>query len=42
MGIVRGFKPVESIADKLNLKEFKSISLENTKTGFRVENGAVS
>ncbi|HMS29794.1 MAG TPA: AsmA-like C-terminal region-containing protein [Saprospiraceae bacterium] len=41
-GIVRGFKPVESIADKLNLKEFKSISLENTKNWFQVENGAVS
>ncbi|HRI01496.1 MAG TPA: AsmA-like C-terminal region-containing protein [Saprospiraceae bacterium] len=39
---VKGFKPIEGLADKLNIAELKTISLENTKNWFTVENGTVT
>lgn len=41
-GAIKGFKPVEGIADKLNISELKTINIQNTKNWFNVENGVVS
>jgi len=40
-GSLKGFKPLEGFADKLNLNFLKSINLENTKNWFEFKNGEV-
>lgn len=38
---IKNYKPLESIANKLNVKEFKNLALKNTKNWFTVENGQI-
>ncbi|HQX44627.1 MAG TPA: AsmA-like C-terminal region-containing protein [Saprospiraceae bacterium] len=40
-GVIKGYKPLEQVAERLNIKELKSVSLQNTKNWFNVENGSV-
>ncbi|MCF8236617.1 MAG: hypothetical protein K9I85_00535 [Saprospiraceae bacterium] len=39
--LVKGFKPVEGLAEKLNIKELKTLDLKGTKNWFEVKNGAL-
>ncbi|MEP7195375.1 MAG: AsmA-like C-terminal region-containing protein [Saprospiraceae bacterium] len=39
---IKNYKPLESIANKLSIKELKNLSLKNTKNYFTVENGQVN
>ncbi len=41
-GTLINFEPVQKLADKLNIKQLKSLNLENTKNWFEVENGRVT
>lgn len=38
---VKGFKPVEGLAEKLNIKELKSLDLKGSKNWFEVKNGVL-
>jgi hypothetical protein len=38
---LKNFKPIEELADKLNLNFLKSISLKNTKNWFEMSNGEI-
>lgn len=38
---INGFKPVEGLAEKLNVKELKSLDLKGTKNWFEVKNGVL-
>ncbi len=40
-GAVSGFKPLEDVANKLNISELKALDLKDTKNWFEVKNGAV-
>ena len=40
-GVIKGYKPLEQVAERLNIKELKSVSLQNTKNWFNIENGSV-
>lgn len=39
--LVRGFKPLEGLAEKLNVKELKSLDLKGTKNWFEIRDGRV-
>jgi len=39
--ILKNFKPLEEIGDKLNIRWFKNVNLQNSKNWFTVENGKV-
>ncbi len=39
--LIKGFKPVEGLAEKLNVKELKTLDLKGTKNWFEVKNGIV-
>lgn len=41
-GVIEGFKPMEAIADKLDLKVFEKFSLKDSKNWFEVIDGKVS
>lgn len=41
-GAIKGYKPIEALASKLNLNDFKTLNIQNTKNWFTVENGTVS
>lgn len=38
---INGFKPVEGLAEKLNIKELKSLDLKGSKNWFEVKNGVL-
>ncbi len=40
-GSLKNFKPLEELADKLNLNALKSINIKNTKNWFELNNGEV-
>ncbi|HHH49975.1 MAG TPA: hypothetical protein ENK52_03240 [Saprospiraceae bacterium] len=40
-GLLRNFKPLEEIGDKLNIKELKKLKIKNTKNWFEVKDGKV-
>ncbi len=39
--MIQGFKPVEGLAEKLNVKELKTLDLKGTKNWFEVRNGTL-
>lgn len=41
-GSIKGFKPIDQMASKLNLSSIKNINLKNTKNWITVKNGFVS
>lgn len=40
--IIKGFTPLEGLANKLNIAELKTMDLKNSKNWFTIENGAVT
>ncbi len=40
-GIISGFKPLEEIANKLNVSELKNLDVKETKNWFEIKDGAV-
>ena len=40
-GIISGFKPLEEIANKLNISELKNLDVKDTKNWFEIKDGAV-
>lgn len=40
-GVIRNFKPLNEIGNKLNVKEFNNLELKNTKNWITIKNGAV-
>lgn len=41
-GSIKGFKPLEAIADKLKLNAIRNLNIKNTKNWITVQNGLVS
>ncbi len=41
-GAIKGFKPLEALASKLNMEPLKNLSIKNTRNWIHVENGKVS
>ncbi len=41
-GSIKGFKPLDQIANKLNINELKTLNLKNTKNWLSVKNGYVT
>ena len=39
--IINNFKPLEEVANKLNIKDLKSFNISNTKNLFEIKNGAI-
>jgi hypothetical protein len=40
--IIKGFAPLEGLANKLNIAELKTMDLKNSKNWFSIENGAIT
>ena len=41
-GAIKGYKPIEGLAEKLNIGELKTLNIQNTKNWFTIENGFVN
>ncbi|MBK8955648.1 MAG: hypothetical protein IPM34_08835 [Saprospiraceae bacterium] len=41
-GAIKGFKPLQELASRVQIKEFSSLNLKNTKNWISVENGVVN